>query len=64
MNPGTVSLEFFFDTSLGLKLRMDLSYSINISHGGLRLNGQLCQYEMELEAWRKEQSSGTVSSAY
>jgi hypothetical protein len=30
-----------------------VAYSINISHGGLRLNGRLCRHEQELEDWRK-----------
>ena len=29
-----------------------VTYSINISHGGLRLNGKLCLHEQELEAWK------------
>ena len=61
MNPGTVLWNSFL-TPHWVEASNGLSYSINISHGGLRLNGQLCQYEMELEAWRKEQSSGTVSA--
>lgn len=31
-----------------------VTYSINISHGGLRLNGELCRHEQELEDWRAE----------
>ena len=29
-----------------------VTYSINLSHGGLRLNGKLCRHEQELEEWR------------
>ncbi|MDA0709056.1 MAG: hypothetical protein O3B73_02460 [bacterium] len=28
-----------------------VTYSINLSHGGLRLHGRLCKNESELEAW-------------
>lgn len=28
-----------------------VAYSINLSHGGLRLNGKLCPHEQELEDW-------------
>lgn len=41
-----------------------VAYSINISHGGLRLNGELCRHEQELENWRTqnpdEQNIGIV----
>jgi hypothetical protein len=30
--------------------------SINLSHGGLRLDGELCRNERELEAWRAQQN--------
>ena len=30
-----------------------VSYSINLSHGGLRFEGKLCRHEQELEDWRK-----------
>jgi hypothetical protein len=29
-----------------------VTYSINISHGGLRLNGELCPFEQELADWQ------------
>ncbi len=29
-----------------------VTYSINLSHGGLRLNGNLCPHEQELEDWK------------
>jgi len=31
--------------------------SINLSHGGLRLNGELCRNESELETWRAQQAA-------
>lgn len=31
--------------------------SINLSHGGLRLNGELCRNERELEEWRAQQNA-------
>lgn len=30
----------------------EVAYSLNLSHGGLRLNGRLCRHEQELEDWR------------
>lgn len=30
-----------------------VSYSINLSHGGLRLNGTLCPFEEELAVWQE-----------
>jgi hypothetical protein len=30
----------------------ETAYSLNLSHGGLRLNGRLCRYEQELEDWK------------
>ena len=30
----------------------EVAVSLNISHGGLRLRGELCRNERELEAWR------------
>ena len=30
----------------------EVAVSLNISHGGLRLRGELCCNERELEAWR------------
>lgn len=44
-------MERFFDATL-VGSTEGVSYSFNISHGGLRLDGQLCPYEVELEAWR------------
>ena len=43
-----------------------VAYSINLSHGGLRLNGQLCRHEQELEEWRnahpEDESIGVVKT--
>lgn len=43
-----------------------LAYSINLSHGGLRLKGQLCRHEQELVDWRnahpEDQNIGIVKS--
>lgn len=32
-----------------------VTYSINLSHGGLRLHGELCRNEQELEEWNEKQ---------
>lgn len=61
MNPGTVLWNAFL-TPHWVEASNGLSYSINISHGGLRWNGQLCQNEIELEAWRNERTAETVSA--
>ena len=34
-----------------------VTYSINLSHGGLRLNNQLCRNEQELEDWKAMQEN-------
>lgn len=41
-----------------------VSYSLNLSHGGLRLHGKLCPHEEELEAWRSKQAQRTATAAY
>ncbi|OGG43554.1 MAG: hypothetical protein A3F84_20505 [Candidatus Handelsmanbacteria bacterium RIFCSPLOWO2_12_FULL_64_10] len=35
-----------------------VAYSLNLSHGGLRLNGRLCRHEQELEDWRQAHPEG------
>lgn len=35
----------------------EMACSINLSHGGLRLHGELAPHEQELEAWRQSQSA-------
>jgi hypothetical protein len=44
----------------------EVSYSINLSHGGLRFQGKLCRHEQELEDWRQahpeEQELGVVKT--
>lgn len=36
-----------------------VTYSLNLSHGGLRLDGRLCPHEAELEAWRARQDAAS-----
>ena len=36
----------------------DVAMSINLSHGGLRLNGKLCPHEQELADYRRAQAGG------
>jgi len=61
MSPGTVLWNAFL-TPHWVEASNGLSYSINISHGGLRFKGNLCQHEQELENWRKEVALKTTSS--
>lgn len=51
MTPGTVLWNCFL-TPHWVESGNEASYSINISHGGLRLDGKLCPYEQDLEQWR------------
>ena len=51
MRPGAVLWNAFL-TPHWVGSTEGVSYSFNISHGGLKLNGQLCPYEVELEEWR------------
>ncbi|HZP83532.1 MAG TPA: hypothetical protein VFB21_17945 [Chthonomonadaceae bacterium] len=39
-----------------------VAYSLNLSHGGLRLNGRLCPHEAELEEWRASQEAAPQPS--
>ena len=39
-----------------------VAYSLNLSHGGLRLNGKLAQHEEELEQWQKAQAEKAAST--
>jgi hypothetical protein len=63
MQPGDVLWNAFL-TPHWVEASDSVTYSINISHGGLRLNGELCRHEQELEDWRAqnpdEQSIGVV----
>ena len=51
MQPGDVLWNAFL-TPHWVEASDSLAYSINLSHGGLRLNGALCPHEQELEDWR------------
>ena len=53
MTPGTTLWNCFL-TPHWVEASDEVSYSINISHGGLRLDGELCRHEKELEQWRGE----------
>lgn len=51
MTPGTVLWNCLL-TPHWVEAGDEPSYSINISHGGLRLHGELAPHEQELEQWR------------
>ena len=65
MQPGDVLWNAFL-TPHWVEASDSIAYSINISHGGLRLNGKLCRHEQELEDWRashpEEQNIGVVKT--
>ncbi len=52
MHPGDVLWNAFL-TPHWVEASDTVSYSINLSHGGLRLNDRLCRNEQELEDWRR-----------
>ena len=52
LNPGDVLWNAFL-TPHWVEATDRVTYSINLSHGGLRLHGRLCRHEQELETWRK-----------
>ena len=52
MQPGDVLWNTFL-TPHWVEATDTVSYSINLSHGGLRLDGKLCRHEQELLDWRE-----------
>ena len=52
MGPGTVLWNTLL-TPHWVEASTQVAMSVNISHGGLRLNGELCPFEQELMDWRE-----------
>jgi hypothetical protein len=61
MQPGTVLWNTFL-TPHWVEASEGVSYSINLSHGGLRFQGKLCKHEEELQEWRKSHEAQEVKA--
>lgn len=61
MSPGTALWNTFL-TPHWVPAGDEMAVSVNISHGGLRLSGQLCPHEVEYREWQAEEEQ--TSSTY